>query len=637
MGPSSEGSRLEAGAEDFRLLVEQAAVGIFISTAEGEFVSVNSAGHRLLGYGPRELVGKQIHQVLPPGEQSHLAEALAHVLGGEVLTHEWTFLRKDGSFLRAEVTAQRLSSGFLMAIVHDIAQREAFERKIRESEARVRSILETAPDVIMTVDRKGTILFINRTTVPFTLEQVIGTCCLDYVPPDARPRVEAALETVFSTREIDEYEVLGPPGSTGRREWSSVRVGPLIDGDRVVAATLCATNVTRRKEADQAKARLEDQLRQAQKMQSIGQLAGGVAHDFNNLLTSILGFIELAQIDLPKDSDAAGLLDGAVQSVKRGAALSQQLLAFARKKLVRPELVTLNDVLRETTTMMRRLLGENLELVLSLAPDLGAVRVDVGSMEQVIMNLVINARDAISGPGRITLETQNVVLDAEYCRDHADIAPGEYVMLCVSDTGAGMTAETAARVFEPFFTTKPVGEGTGLGLAMCEGTVRQAGGAITVSSELGKGSSFRVYLPRTRELRAPTRTKPLPRTTVGGHETLLVVEDEQLILSLVTRALTALGYNVMTAADGAQALQIVTESAQPIHLLITDVVMPTIGGRELAARLATLRPNLRVLYTSGYAPNATQDGALEVGINFLQKPYTPTDLATRIREVLDRR
>jgi len=515
---------------------------------------------------------------------------------------------------------------------------DRLERNVSGSEARLRSILETAPDVIMTVDRAGTILFINRTLPPLVPDQVVGTCCFDYVPADARARVEAAIAGVFRTREIAEYEVLAPPGPSGARGWSSVRAGPLIEGDQVVAVTLCATDVTRRKEADQAKAHLEDQLRQSQKIQSLGQLAGGVAHDFNNLLTSILGFVELAKGELPPDAEAVELLDGAIASVKRGAALAQQMLAFARQKIVRPELVVLNNVLGTMVDMMRRLVGENLEVVLELAPDLGVVKVDVGSMEQVIMNLVLNARDAISGPGRIVLETRNVTLDLEFCREHADLAPGDYVRLSVTDTGVGMDRDVVARIFEPFFTTKPVGEGTGLGLAMCDGIVRQAGGAITVESAPGKGSAFLAYLPRTHERPANAATKTPAVASIGGHETLLVVEDEEEILSLVRRALTALGYDVMTAANGEEALAAAAVSARPIHLLVTDVVMPKMGGHELAGRLAALRPGLRVLYTSGYTPDAiVQQGVLEEGIEFLQKPYTPTALAARIREVLDKR
>jgi PAS domain S-box-containing protein len=620
----------------FRALVEQAADGIFISTEDGRYVVVNPSGHRMLGYEPGELVGKRILDILPASEQARLDQEVDQVIRGQVRTQEWTFLRKDGAPLAAEVTAQPIAGGIL-AIVRDLGPRRAFERKIRESEATLRSILETAPDIIMTVDRAGTILFINRTLPPLSLEDVVGTCCFDYVPPESRGRVEAAIEKVFTTRTLDEYEIQGPPNPAGVRVWSSVRAGPLIEGDHVVAATLCATDVTHRRESEQQEARLREQLLHAQRLESVGRLAGGVAHDFNNLLTSMLGFIALAREELPKDSPTAELLDRAAESANRGAALTQQLLAFARKKMVRPELVAFDDVLERMAPMLRRLVGENLEVKLTLAGERGLVRVDLGSLEQVVMNLVVNARDAIRGTGRITLETRDVVLDEAYCREHPETAPGRHVMLAVSDTGAGMAPEVLARVFEPFYTTKPVGEGSGLGLAMCEGIVRQAGGSIAVHSALGAGARFEVYLPRAAGVaRAAEPRGDAARSASGGHETLLLVEDEPTILALARRVLTGLGYEVLTARDGVEALEVAARSQRPIALLITDVVMPNLGGRELAERLTARRPGLRVLYSSGYATDAIDDArVLGDVVSFLEKPYTLDALAARVRQILD--
>jgi PAS domain S-box-containing protein len=510
--------------------------------------------------------------------------------------------------------------------------------EVRHSEAQLRSILLTAPDVIMTVDRAGKILFINRTAPPMRHEDVIGTCSFDHVPPASRPRVVAAVEHVFTTRELDEYEVQGPPAPDGKRDWWSVRAGPLIEGDEVIAVTLCATNITRRKESDELKARLEEQLRQSQKLESIGRLAGGVAHDFNNLLTSILGFIDLAQASQPREAPIVEFLEGAAVAAKRGATLTQQLLAFARKRIVHPTVVTLNDVVEGVAPMIRRLVGENLEVSLALSPARDRVKVDVGSLEQVIMNLVINARDAVIGTGRITIETGGARFDDTYAREH-DTAPGEHVLLAITDTGTGMSAEVASRAFEPFFTTKAVGKGTGLGLAMCDGIVRQAGGHITVESALGRGSTFRVYLPRAVDDEEPAA--PAKRTPLGvparGHETLLLVEDEHLILRMAKRVLSELGYTVLTAADGLEALEVVGRHPEPIHLLITDVVMPRMSGQELAARVTALRPGIRVLFSSGYtADSIAEGGVLGEGINFLPKPYSASMLATAIRDVLDK-
>jgi PAS domain S-box-containing protein len=617
------------------MLVEQAADGVFIATSEGRFIEVNPSGHRLLGYEPPELAGRTIADVLPLREQARLIAALAAIGSGQVMKEEWTFLRKDGSEVEAEVSSQRLGDGLMMAFVRDLDQRRSYEIKIRHSEAQLRSILLTAPDVIMSVDRAGTISFINRTSL-LRPEDVIGSCAFDQVPPDARPRVVAAVEKAFSTRELDEYEVQGPAGPDNKREWWSVRVGPLIEGGEVVAATLCATNITPRKRSEEIEARLQEQLRQLQKLESIGRLAGGVAHDFNNLLTSILGFIGLAQRSQPSGSPAIELLEGATEAARRGGKLTQQLLAFARKQIVHPSVVGINEIIEEMTPMIRSLVGENLEVRLTLGPTPDKVKVDVGSLEQVIMNLVVNARDAVVGTGRITLETGIVRLDTDTARDRGT-TPGEHVFFAITDTGSGMSAEVAARVFEPFFTTKPVGKGTGLGLAMCEGIVRQAGGHITLDSEPGRGSTFRVFLPRaTDEPSAPITRAPTD-SPARGRETLLLVEDEPLILRMAKRVLSELGYTVLTASDGLEALEVLGRHAGDVQLLITDVVMPKMSGRELAARVTALRPDTRVLYSSGYAADAIgEDGVIGDGINFLAKPYEPSRLADAVRDVLDR-
>jgi CheY-like chemotaxis protein len=309
--------------------------------------------------------------------------------------------------------------------------------------------------------------------------------------------------------------------------------------------------------------------------------------------------------------------------------------------MVRPEVVDINEVLQRMGSMIRRLVGENLELSLTLSPTLGKVKVDVGSLEQVIMNLVVNARDAVGESGRITLETHNALLDDDYCRTHAETTPGEYVLLTVIDTGVGMTPEVQSRVFEPFFTTKPTGEGTGLGLAMCHGIVKQAGGNISFSSAPGQGSTFRVYFPRVVGATQPQPisiwTPAATTTASAGNETVLLVEDEETILRVAREALSALGYRVITAPDGVRALEVVERTPDRIDLVITDVVMPQMGGRELATRLTAMQPGIRILFSSGYSENAiSADGVLDEGINFLQKPYTPTMLARRVREVLDR-
>jgi PAS domain S-box-containing protein len=635
------------------------------------------------------------------------------------------------------------------------------------SDARLRSILETASDVILSVDRAGIILYANRATPPLTVEEVLGRSVYSFVGADERGRLAVVLEQVFGDGTSAQLELAGPTAGAETGGLWSVRVGPVFEGPVVVAATFCAmditdqrrererrelllhrferigghlpgvlfelklrpdgtacfpyasagmlelfrvrpedvledstpifervhpddraalgesmrasaaamepwsqeyrielphadrrwlystavperqpdgsmlwrgfvSDITERKMAERARDELEAQLRQAQKVESIGRLAGGVAHDFNNLLTSVLGFTELALGSVPPDSDAAQYLRTVLESAQRGAGLTQQLLAYARKKIVKPEVVNLNEVVMRMSHMIRRLMGESYELSLSLSPSVGMTKVDVGSFEQVLMNLAVNARDAMIGGGKLTLTTSNVVLGPEYCKAHPGTPPGRYVLLSASDTGCGMTKDVLARVFEPFFTTKGLGEGTGLGLSMCHGIVQQAGGNIAVESELGRGTTFMVYLPRVFGAQPEPALQSVKPPATGGAETILVVEDETVILQVARMVLSALGYRVLTAADGVEALQLVKNTEQPIHLLVTDVVMPKLGGADLAKALTELRPGLRVLYSSGYTDNAIADhGVLEEGVNFLQKPYTASDLASRVREVLD--
>ena len=635
------------------------------------------------------------------------------------------------------------------------------------TEARLRSILETASDVILSVDRAGTIMYANRAAPPLTVANVLGKSVYSFVMPEEQPRLAAALEQVFLHGAQSQLELSGPTGGSESGGLWSVRVGPVFEESSVVAATFCASeitaqrrdrvrreellhrferigghlpgvlfelkmrpdgtacfpyasagmlelfqvrpedvledampvfervhpgdraalsdsmrasvaamepwsqeyrielthgdqrwlystavperqpdgsmlwrgfvsDITARKKAERARDDLEAQLRQAQKVESIGRLAGGVAHDFNNLLTSVLGFTELALGSVAPDSEAAQYLRTVLESAQRGAGLTQQLLAYARKKIVKPEVVNLNDVVMRMSHMIRRLMGESYELSLSLSPALGLTKVDVGSFEQVLMNLSVNARDAMGGAGKLTLATSNVVLGPEYCRAHPGTPPGRYVLLSASDTGCGMSKDLIARVFEPFFTTKGLGEGTGLGLSMCHGIVQQAGGNIAVESEVGRGTTFMVYLPRVFGAQPEPAVQSVRPPATGGAETILLVEDEAVILQVARMVLRALGYEVLTAADGVEALELVRNTERPIHLLVTDVVMPKLGGAELAAAVTELRPGLRVLYSSGYTDNAIADqGVLEAGVNFLQKPYTARDLASRVREVLD--
>ena len=381
---------------------------------------------------------------------------------------------------------------------------------------------------------------------------------------------------------------------------------------------------------------LEEELRQSQKMQAVGRLAGGVAHDFNNLLTIIMGQCALLQIGLHDDEPNKGRVEEISAAGKRAARLTSQLLAFSRRQVLEPKVLDLNAVIINMLPMLRRLIGEDIELLTSMNPNPGAVKTDPGQMEQVVMNLAVNARDAMPEGGKLIIETMNVDLDEVYARRHIAVRPGPYVVLAVTDSGCGMSAETEARLFDPFFTTKEVGKGTGLGLSMTYGIVKQSGGNIWVYSEPGRGTTFKIYLPRLEGATVtdePAARRPL---TPRGSEVVLLVEDADGVRSLARELIEAQGYTVLEARDGVEALQVCARHDEDIDLMLTDVVMPRMSGPELAERMASLRPGIKVVYMSGYTGDAiAHHGVLDVGVPFVQKPFTSDDLANTIRGVLD--
>jgi signal transduction histidine kinase/ActR/RegA family two-component response regulator len=382
----------------------------------------------------------------------------------------------------------------------------------------------------------------------------------------------------------------------------------------------------------------QEQLAQARKMEAVGRLAGGVAHDFNNLLTVMIGRSQLLLRRLGAEDPIRADVELVEQAADRAADLTRQLLAFSRKQVLRPSVLDLNAVLADLGEMLRRLIGEDIALVTALAPALGYVKADPSQIEQIMMNLAANARDAMPHGGRLTLETANVDLDAAYTRRHIGVHAGPYVMLAVSDTGVGMDSETQANIFEPFFTTKGPGHGTGLGLATVYGVVKQSDGHIWVYSEPGRGTTFKLYLPRVDEPIETTAVETDPSEPAQGHETILVVEDEPAVRDIVRHVLQARGYLVLQAQDGREALRISKQHDGPIDLLLTDVVMPEMSGRELAGRLASRHPTMPVIFMSGYTDTAVvHHGVLDPGTIFLQKPFTPDALARKVRQVLDTR
>jgi len=458
--------------------------------------------------------------------------------------------------------------------------------------------------------------------------------------PDVRARIERApYRAVLAIPLIIQDRVIGALGVGDRAgrvfDVDEIRLARAF-ADQAAIALENARLYARAQQACEDLSRIQDQLLQAQKMEAIGRLAGGIAHDFNNLLMVISGHGQLLLPQFHSEHPLRPSLEAINDTAERAAGLTRQLLAFSRQQVLQPRVLDLNAVVADLAPMLRRLIGEDVELATALDPALGHVKADAGQLAQVVMNLAVNARDAMPRGGRLMLETANLVLDAAYTRRHVEVAPGPYVMLAVSDTGTGMDAPTRARVFEPFFTTKGPGQGTGLGLATSYGIVKQSGGTIWVYSEPGRGTTFKIYLPRVDEpvdVSAPRRD---PAEPAFGSETILLVEDEERVRALVRTILAHHGYTVLDAPHPDEALVTSARHLGPIHLLLTDVVMPQMSGPGLADRLTPTRPEMKVLYMSGYTDNAVvQHGVLAPGAAFLQKPFTPDQLARTVRDVLD--
>ena len=455
---------------------------------------------------------------------------------------------------------------------------------------------------------------------------------LSEVLPEVGPTVEPLMRQVLeSGMAITDLPLTGrtPANPESDRHWLTSFYPVRGPGGSLAGVGVVVLETTEQR-------RLEAQLVQAQRLEAVGRLAGGIAHDFNNLVTAILGYAALI-----RESGQGEILSDVEEIEKaafRAADLTAQLLAFARKQVVEPRVIVLSGLLKDMERLLRRLIGENIDLAVHVVPDLWPVKVDPTRMEQVIANLAVNARDAMPNGGRLTIELANATLDEEYSRDRREVVPGPYVMLAVSDTGVGISDETLGRIFEPFFTTKEPGRGTGLGLATCYGIVKQADGHIWAYSEPGRGATLEVYLPRAVEAAEPMETVQAPRLVEGsGGEAVLVVEDEQQIREMIVRVLEKRGYQVLPCARGEEALALAQEPSRRVDLLITDVVLPGWSGREIAERVLTVRPGLRILYISGYTENSVvHHGVLEEGVNFLAKPFTPLQLVRTVRALLDR-
>ena len=508
-------------------------------------------------------------------------------------------------------------------------ERQRAEEQLRESETRYRLLFESNPEPMWVYDT-GTLRFlaVNEAAVRrygYARAEFLAMTVRDIRPASEHANLEKMLQRAAGS--------LHTTGVRHRRKDGSILEVEIVSDDLVFAGRparlVRAEDVTERRQ-------LEAQLRQAQKMEAVGQLAGGIAHDFNNLLTAILGSSELLLESLAPDHPGRDEAHECRKAALRAADLTRQLLAYSRRQVLAPRLLHLNEVVAEMDKMLRRLIGEEIDLRTVLAPDLGAVRADPSQLQQVIVNLAVNARDAMPGGGQLIISTANVVLEGSGAVADTVVVPGAYVMLAVSDSGIGMDPDTQARAFEPFFTTKPTGQGTGLGLATVDGIVKQSGGYIQLTSAPGRGTTFSIHLPRVAATAEPAHADAVAAMSLGGSDTVLLVEDQEEVRVVTHKLLSRRGYHVLVAASGAEALALAERYTDPIQLLVTDVVMPGMSGRELSRRLAPTRPGMKVLFLSGYPDESIlQRGALEPGVAFLQKPFSAQGLAGKVREVLD--
>jgi two-component system, cell cycle sensor histidine kinase and response regulator CckA len=637
----TERAKIEAALKEsekkYRLLIENSLQGVAIMQ-QGRCVYCNGAFSRISGYTLEELRSLQLGKY---AEMMHIEDLeLFNQRYGDPSTgrprlphhYEGRLIRKDGSIRWLEVFAvstewEGKPAG--QVVQFDITERKQAEEKLRKTLEWQRAIFEGSRDAILISD--SDLLFVDANSAAVKLsghskEDLLKMRFSDLNKKTDHPQLEEIRHRILSGEEVTGELVLTTRDERKLDiEFSHQRV--VIAGVPYIYTTM--RDITARKQ-------LESQFRQAQKMEAIGKLAGGVAHDFNNLLNVINGYCEMLLEDSESDNPKRNDIEQIGIAGKRAASLTSQLLAFSRKQILQPAILNLNDILQSMSTMLRRLIRESIDLAIVTHPALGLIYADPGQIQQIIMNLVVNARDAMLQGGKLTIETENVNIDEYYAQDHIAVTPGPYIILAISDTGIGMDANTQAHLFEPFFTTKQRGEGTGLGLSTVYGIVKQSNGFIWVYSEPGAGTTFKVYFPRVKgELPEPKEEKK-SEPTAGGVETVLIAEDEQSVRTLTARILRERGYAVLEASNGIEALSIAQEYSGDIDLVLTDTVMPEMGGKELVSRITAVRSGIRVLYVSGYTDNAiAHHGILDSDIAFLQKPFSIESLARKVREVLD--
>ncbi|HSP93689.1 MAG TPA: PAS domain S-box protein [Thermoanaerobaculia bacterium] len=633
---------LRESEERYRLLFENNPQPMWVFDNETlAFLAVNEAACQHYGYTRKEFLAMTIRDIRPAEEVPALLQSLASQSDEFHKAGVWRHRKKDGTGIAVEIASHPLlftGRPAQLVLATDVTERMHAEEALRQSEQKYRDIFDFATVGIYQSRYDGSLITVNA-----PLAEI-----LDYDSPEdlLRHNLDEIYADPAERRElIARFE---PAGKAHRQEvlWKRKDGTPIwLELDARAVRNADGTtryfegfvhDVSERKKSEEEKRRLQEQLVQAQKMEAVGQLAGGIAHDFNNLLTAITGYSELLLGELPPEDLRRSHAEEIRKAGERAASLTQQLLAFSRRQVLEPKVLDVNVVVSDIERMLRRLIGEHIELKTRKTPDVWKVKADPGQIEQAILNLVLNARDAMPSGGTLAIETSNAELDQEFARSHVPTQPGSYVMVAVSDTGVGISDDVKARLFEPFFTTKERGKGTGLGLSTTYGIIKQSGGYLWCDSEVGRGTTFQVLLPRVEEPVSEVVERKTSPPIHPGDETVLLVEDEPEVRSLVQRILKTQGYTVVTAANPDEALAVAREFRGPIQLMVTDVVMPGMSGLQLAERLNPTRPDMKVLFVSGYTNDAIgHQGVLDPGTAFLQKPFTPNALARKVREVLE--
>ncbi|HEV8370231.1 MAG TPA: PAS domain S-box protein [Pyrinomonadaceae bacterium] len=631
---------LRESEERFRTLFENAREAIFTCDLSGNFTSINQAGEALTGFSREETLESNFARVVAPECLPIAREMLSRKGSGDVATtYELELVTKQGRRILVEVSSRTLHEDGepigVQGSVRDITTQKRDEDALRKSEEQYRVLFDRNPQPMWVYELQTlAFLAVNDAAVRhygYSRERFLAMTVDAIHPHEDVPALVEELSRIDGHCHLGEWRHCVADGKTISVEITA----DVIDFANRKAGLVLVNDITGHKIAEEALRISQAQLQQSQKLEAVGQLAGGVAHDFNNLLTAIGGYTDLTLRRLTDDDPLRSNLLEIKKVTNRAASLTRQLLAFSRKQILEPKVLDLNAVITDMFKMLRRLIGEDVELVADLSTDLGKVKADPGQVEQILMNLVVNARDAMPHGGTVTIETKNVTLDEGYAFHHVPMQPGDYTMLAISDTGLGMDKGTQSHVFEPFFTTKPAGKGTGLGLSTVYGIVKQSGGYVWVYSEVGNGTVFKIYLPRVTSKHHIEKPKSLVVNTSYGKERILLVEDEEIVRRMARMILENHGYSVLEALDVKDALRICLEKGKTIDLLLTDVIMPGMSGRVLSERIADLLPDLPVLYMSGYTDDAiVRNGILDEGICFLQKPFTRESLLAKVREAL---